>query len=371
MSDNQQQPLVTGRVQSIDALRGFDMFWIIGGGTLFKGFYDISKNPVTKTIHQQLTHVAWEGFRFEDLIFPLFLFVVGAVLPFAISRRLEQGQSRKKIHSHIIKRSALLILLGLICNGLLHFNFPQMRWPGVLQRIGICYFFAAVIVTHTKWRAQAVITVLLLLLYWLALVWIPVPGFGAGLYTPQACLPAYIDRMCIPGRLCCYEFGDNEGLISHIPAVATALLGALAGHWLRSKYSGNRKAAALVLAGLLCLIAGYAWGQLLPIIKNIWTSSYVLVAGGWSLLLLALFYWLIDVKDCKQWAFFFIVIGTNPITIYFAQNFVDFYGISQFFIKGAAAYAGVYEPLILVAGALMARWLLLWFLYQHKIFFKV
>jgi len=163
------------------------MFWIIGGGTLFKGFYDISKNPVTKTIHQQLTHVAWEGFRFEDLIFPLFLFVVGAVLPFAISRRLEQGQSRKKIHSHIIKRSALLILLGLICNGLLHFNFPQMRWPGVLQRIGICYFFAAVIVTHTKWRAQAVITVLLLLLYWLALVWIPVPGFGAGLYTPQAC----------------------------------------------------------------------------------------------------------------------------------------------------------------------------------------
>jgi predicted acyltransferase len=358
-------------VVSVDALRGFDMFWIIGGGTLFKGFYGISENPVTETIHQQLTHVAWEGFRFEDLIFPLFLFVVGAVLPFAVTRRIEQGQSRQRVFLHIVKRSAVLILLGLIFNNLLRFNFAEMRWPGVLQRIGICYFFAAVIVAHTKWRAQAVITAALLLLYWLALILIPVPGYGAGVYTPQGCLPAYIDRLCIPGRLCCYKFGDNEGLISHIPAVCTALMGALAGHWLRSSNSGNRKAAALALAGALCLIAGYAWGEIFPIIKNIWTSSYVLVAGGWSLLLLALFYWVIDVRGYKKWAFFFIVIGMNPITIYFAQRFVDFYGISKFFIQGAAAYAGVFGPLILVAGSLMVKWLVLWFLYRHKVFFKV
>jgi len=175
--------LITGRVASIDALRGFDMFWIIGGEKVFSTLAKIWPNPVTKSIQLQLEHVKWQGFHFEDLIFPLFLFVVGVVLPFSLTRRLERGQSRAKLYLHIIKRTVLLILLGLILNGLLRFNWPQMRWPGVLQRIGLCYFFAALLVMNTKWKTQAIVTGAILLLYWAVMTLIPVPGYGAGILS--------------------------------------------------------------------------------------------------------------------------------------------------------------------------------------------
>jgi len=168
-----------------------------------------------------------------------------------------------------------------------------------------------------------------------------------------------------------HGFGDNEGLISTLPAVCTVLIGALAGHWLRSDRGGNRKAAGLVLAGLVTLGAGCLWGLVFPIIKIVWTSSYTLVAGGLSLMLLALFYWVIDVMGFRRWTFFFIVIGVNPITIYFLQRFVDFNGISEFFFWGLANNAGLVAPLVLPLGGLAVKWLLLCFLYRHKIFFKV
>jgi predicted acyltransferase len=154
-------------------------------------------------------------------------------------------------------------------------------------------------------------------------------------------------------------------------AATTALLGALAGQWLRSDRSGSRKAAGLALAGVVSLAVGYLWGFAFPIIKILWTSSYVLFAAGWSLLLLALFYWAIDVVGLKRWAFFFVVIGMNPITIYFLDGIIDFPGIAEGFLGGVAAHAGIYAALILPFGALMIRWLLLWFLYRHKIFFRV
>ena len=347
------------------------MFWIISGGTLFQSLHKVADNPVTQTINRQLIHVAWEGFRFEDLIFPLFLFIVGLVLPFAITRRIEQGASRKGVWLHIFKRSAVLILLGLVFNGLLRFDISQMRWSGVLQRIGVCYFFAAIIVLNTNWRMQAVITAVILLGYWAVTALVPVPGYGAGVYSAEGCLAGYIDRLIIPGKLCCYKYGDNEGLLSTIPAVGSVLLGALAGHWLRWNKPGVRKSVVLMAAGGLSLVAGYAWGEVFPVIKNIWTSSYVLVAGGWSLLLLAVFYWLIDVRGYKKWAFFFIVIGANPITIYFAQRFVGFAAIGNFFVHGAAIHTGAFEPTITAGSELMVKWLFLLFLYRHRIFFKV
>ena len=356
---------------SIDVLRGFDMFWIVGGAAAFSSLAKVWKNPVTETIQRQLSHVKWQGFRFEDLIFPLFLFIVGLVLPFVVSRRLERGQSRRQLYLHVVKRTVVLILLGLITNHLLGFNWPQMRWPGVLQRIGLVYFFAAMLVMHTRWRTQAIVAGAILILYWAALMLIPVPGYGAGVITPEGCLPSYIDRLCIPGKFCCYEYGDNEGLLSTLPAICTAILGVLAGHWLRSSWSGNHKATGLAIAGLVSLLAGYGWGMFFPVIKVIWTSSYVLVAGGWSLLLLALFYWVVDVKGCKKWAFFFIVIGMNPITIYFAQCFVNFGGIANYFVGGIAEHTGAMKPSFLALGTLTVKWLFLWFLYRHKIFFKV
>ncbi|MHC4330738.1 MAG: hypothetical protein ACYSWW_21750, partial [Planctomycetota bacterium] len=179
----------------------------------------------------------------------------------------------------------------------------------------------------------------------------------------------YIDQQLIPGRLY-YGFGDNEGLISTLPATCTVLFGALAGCWLRSERSGNRKAAGLALAGVVSLLAGLLWSLAFPIIKIIWTSSYALVAGGLSLLLLALFYWIIDVKGYRKWAFFFIVIGMNPITVYFAQRFVDFNRIAEFFLGGVAGRVEVLAPLILPFGVLLAKWLFLWFLYRQKVFFK-
>ena len=369
MPESEEKRAATTRLASIDALRGFDMFWIIGGGTFFASMARVHSHPVTNTIRRQLAHVKWEGFRFEDLIFPLFLFIVGVVMPFSLTRRIERGASRSMLYLHVLKRSAVIILLGLIMNGLLRFDWAQMRWPGVLQRIGLCYFLAAIIVVNTKWRAQAIIVAAILILYWLAMMLIPVPEYGAGVLTMEGCLSSYVDQQLIPGRLY-YGYGDNEGLISTLPATCTVLLGALAGCWLRSERSGNRKAAGLALAGVVSLLAGLLWSLAFPIIKIIWTSSYALVAGGLSLLLLALFYWIIDVKGYRKWAFFFIVIGMNPITIYFAQNFVDFNRIARFFLDGVAGRVEVLAPLILPFGVLAAKWLFLWFLYRHKVFFK-
>ncbi len=367
--DNDQQDLVGRRLASVDALRGFDMFWIIGGGTLLANLTKVFSHPVTDTIQRQLHHVKWEGFHFEDLIFPLFLFIVGVVLPFSFTRRLERGHSRPLLYLHILKRSALIILLGLIFNELQRFDWAQMRWPGVLQRIGICYFFAAIIVMNTKWRTQAIIIAAVLILYWIATMLIPVPNYGAGNLTMEGCLSSYIDQQLIPGQLY-YGYGDNEGVISTIPAICTVLLGALAGHWLRSGQLGDRKAAGLAIAGIVSLLIGLLWGQVFPIIKILWTSSYVMVAGGLSLMLLALFYWVIDVKGYSKWAFFFIVIGMNPITIYFLQRIVDFNGIAEFFLAGAIEHADLFKPVILAFGVVLIKWLFLWFLYRRRIFFK-
>jgi len=360
----------SGRVVSIDALRGFDMFWIIGGGLLFQRLLQVGQHPAAAALEKQLHHVDWAGFHFEDLIFPLFVFLLGAVMPFSLSRRLERGQSVLRVHLHVLKRAAALILLGLIFNEVQRFDWPNMRWPGVLQRIGLCYFFAALLVIHTKWRTQAIVVAVVLLAYWAVTMLVPAPGFEAGDLTPEGSLSSSIDRQLIPGVLY-YGHGDNEGLLSTLPAICTALLGALAGQWLRSDRPGSRKAAGLALAGVACVVAGYLWGFVFPIIKILWTSSFVLFAGGWSLLLLALFYWIIDVLGFKRWAFFFIVIGMNPITIYFLQRFVNFGDIAEFFLSGTAAHAGAYAAVVLSFGALMIRWLLLWFLYRHKIFFKV
>ena len=366
---NDQQNLISHRLASVDALRGFDMLWIIGGGAIFANIAQVYSHPTTDALRQQFYHVEWEGFRFEDLIFPLFLFIVGVVLPFSITRRLERGHSKATLYLHIFKRSAIIIFLGLIYNGLLRFNWAQMRWPGVLQRIGICYFFTALIVVNTKWRTQAIIIVVVLILYWAAMMLIPVPNYGAGDLTMEGCLSSYIDLQLIPGKLY-YGYGDNEGIISTIPAICTVLLGVLAGHWLRSGQMGDRKAAGLAFAGVVSLVLGCAWGQVFPIIKIIWTSSYVLVAGGLSMLLLALFYWIIDVKGYRKWAYFFIIIGMNPITIYFMQRFVDFDRIARFFLIGIMEHINFLEPVIMPLGVVLVKWLFLWFLYRHKIFFK-
>lgn len=358
-----------GRIVSIDALRGFDMFWITGGAEFFREVFKYFDIPVFKLLGVQLSHSNWDGFTFYDLIFPLFLFIVGVSMPFAISRRLERGESRGKLYIHIIKRTLILLFLGLIYNGFLDFDFSNFRYAGVLQRISLCYFFTALIVLNTTITTQAVIAGAIIIFYWLIMTLIPVPGFGAGILTPEGSLSGYIDRLLLPGSLY-YGFGDNEGILSTIPAVSTTLIGVLSGHWLRSSSLKLKKVLGLLIAGIVATISGLIWNLIFPINKILWTSSYVLFSAGWSLLLLCLFYWIIDIKGYKNWAFPFIVIGLNPITIYVLQSLFDFGIIVKIFVHGFINYFGSFESMFYVFCVLIVKWLFLYFLCKKKIFLK-
>jgi predicted acyltransferase len=380
MNENAASPAVTAvkplspasnRVASIDALRGFDMFWITGGDALMYHLSRAAPLPLTIVLAGQFQHVEWEGFHFYDLIFPLFVFIVGLVLPFSLTRRLEAGANRRELYQHAGRRLFLLFFLGLLANGLLDFNFHDLRILGVLQRIAIAYFFATLLVMNFQVRGQAVATGLILLGYWAMMAWVPVPGFGRGNFTMQGNLAAYLDQRFLPRPFCCYDYGDNEGIISNIPAIASCMLGALAGHWLRTAYSPKRKLLGLVLAGAASLGAGWLWGLAFPIVKNIWSSSFVLFAGGWSLLLLALFYWIIDVLGYRKWAFVFTVIGANSITIYLARHFFDFKAVGLIFTHGFINYLGAWKPFAIELGSVVAGWLFLYYLYRQKIFLRV
>ena len=332
---------------------------------MFEAFAKVWPNKATRLVQEQLEHVRWQGCHFEDLIYPLFLFLIGVVLPFSLARREAKGESLPHLYLHFLKRSLLLILLGSIPDGLLSFN----QWPflgGVLAHIGVCYFPAAILVRHTKWRSRAAIVGVFLVGYWLASLLIPIPGFGAGVFTEAGSLSSYIDHQLISGNLW------NEGPASIPSGVIIILSGSLAGLWLSSSRSEGRKAAGLTIAGLACVILGLLWSLSFPMIKRVvWSSSYVTFACGWSLLMLALFYWVIDVKGYRRWSFFFVVIGMNAITIYFLQSIVRFKDIARLFVTGIANHSGMFSPLILPLGVVAIEWCLLWFMYRRKIFFKL
>jgi predicted acyltransferase len=358
------------RVHAIDALRGFDMFWIIGGDALAVAILTRLDQPWAEKLAEQLEHVAWEGFRFYDLIFPLFLFMVGCVLPYSLSKYRDRPSD---VYLRIGRRVAALVLLGLIANGLLRYDWENLRLAGVLQRIGICYGLGALVFLHTRVVGQALVVAALLLGYWALLAWVPVPGGIAGDYSLEGNLAGWVDRNFLPGKIyeAYYGFGDNEGLLSTIPAVATVLLGALAGHWLQSTRGAWGKAGGLLLAGVICLAIGYAWGGWFPIIKNLWTSSFVMVTAGWSLLLLSLFYMIMDIGGQRSWAIVFTIIGVNAITIYVAQRFIDFSYTSKFFFGGTAAMLGTWGTVVLIAGTLAAKILFLAFLYRQRVYLRV
>lgn len=360
-----------GRVVSVDALRGFDMFWLIQGDKLVVAACAALNLPFHAAVATQMKHSRWEGFTFWDFIAPLFLFVVGLSMPFAFSRRLERGDSRNDLFRHIVRRTLILILLGLVFNGLLNLDFSNFRYTGVLQRIALCYLFAALIVMNTGVRGQALFTGGLLLAYWAALALIPVPGFGAGVLTPEGNLAGYIDRAGLPGRFCCYKFGDNEGYLSTIPSVSTTLFGVLCGHLVRSSLTQIGKVRALVAGGVASLLLGWLWSLAFPIITMLWTSSYVLWANGWCMLLFGLFYWIMDVRGRRKWAFPFVVIGMNAIIIYVVQSQFDFRVVANIFVRGLVRQAGAFEPLVSALSVVAATWLFLYFLYRQKIFLKV
>ena len=364
------------RLLSLDALRGFDMLWIAGGEYLIVSLAALTGWPFLQWAAGQMEHVEWQGFHFYDMIFPLFLFIAGVSMPFSIVKRKQRGESMQMIYLHLLRRLFILILLGLIYNGLLRFDFEKQRYASVLARIGLAWFFAAVIVLNTNIKGQIIWFAGILLTYWAMMKLIPVPGFGPGVLTPEGNLAAFIDQKLLPGRLCCYIYGDNEGILSTFPAIATALMGAITGYFLNlksTKLDGLKKALIILAAGITSLIVAKIWSFSFPVIKNVWSSSFVLTAGGWSLILLSVFYLVIDVWGFKKWTFPFVVIGLNSITVYMLNSgIIDFGEMGKYFFGGLASlFSEAGQAVILSIGAILCMWTVLYILYRNKIFLKV
>lgn len=392
------------RLQSLDALRGFDMFWIVSGEGIFHALagvvmakHALPRNPVDYRIattadlnlgeriavgiSNGLHHSPWNGFTFYDLIFPLFIFIAGVSMPYSFGKKLsaeatDNKSRRRKIYRSLVKRTLLLILLGAVVNGLLKGQgYEQTRFASVLGRIGLACFFAAVIYLNTSRRAQVLWATGILLGYWAAVMWIPVPGFGAGVLTPEGNLAAYVDRLLLPGKLHRTVY-DPEGVLSTVPAVGTALLGVFTGEFLKEgarRFGAVQKGAWLLAAGVTALGLGALWGTVFPINKTMWTSSFVLYAGGWSVLLLALFYLVIDAAGYKTWSRPFVWMGANSVLIYLAAHgFLDFYYTANFLFAGLIRFAApVWQAVWLAMGVALVQVLLLWMLYKKKLFLKL
>ncbi len=364
------------RLRSLDALRGFDMFWIAGGGSLFVALASLTEWPVLVWWKTQLSHVEWHGFHFEDMIFPLFLFIAGISFPFSLAKRGADPKGRRALYLHIVRRGLILVVLGVLyVNRGVKFNFGELRYGSVLGHIGLAWMFAALIFLNSRRGTCLAWLVGILVGYWLLLRFTLAPDLGApDPFSMEGCIVGYVDRLLLPGRLY-KEIHDPEGILSTIPAVATALLGMLTGQFVMrqpAEVKPERAVLKMVLAGLALVVVGWLWNFVFPINKNLWTSSFVCFVGGLSLLLFSLFYMIIDVWKVEKWSRFFVVIGMNSITVYLAPKIIDFNKAAQFFFGGAIGLLPQEWSGVLNAAAHLAVvWVFLYLLYRKKIFLKV
>lgn len=362
------------RLYSLDALRGFDMFWIMGAAGVFANLAKITGSPIWGGIAAQLTHPAWDGFLMFDLIFPLFLFMAGVSTPFSIDSQRAKGKSREQLLLRVIKRGLILVLIGVIYNNRLQTLVPleNIRFPSVLGRIGLAYMFANIIYLYARKTSQYIWFIGILIGYWLLLKFTSAPGFPMGDLTMEGNFASFIDRTIIPGKL--YKgIHDPEGLMATIPAISTGLLGIFTGNLLRSdKFAQTRKTLIMVVVGVVMLALAQLWNLDFPINKNLWSSSFVLHVGGISLLFMALFYYVIDVLGYKKWAFFFKVIGMNSILIYISGVFINWaYTTTAFFGWLGQLVGEPYNIVVLGVCTIFVKWMFLYLLYKKKIFLRV
>jgi len=370
------------RLYSLDALRGFDMFWIIGAEEIFHTM-DAATNHQSafwSALSLQFTHPDWNGFHAYDLIFPLFLFMAGVSTPFSVGRELEKGKSRGQLLLRVVKRTLFLILLGLfVNNGLKIQPIADIRFPSVLGRIGIAYMIANIIYLYAKDWAQIFWFWFFIVGYYLLLKFTSAPGFHPGDLTPAGNFASFVDRTILPGKLYVPYPGtkinmhDPEGLFSTIPAISTGLLGIWAGTILKKRsLEPKKKVAWLSGIGIVFLILALIWNFDFPINKNLWSSSFVLLVGGISLLLISLFYYIIDVLGYKKWAFFFKVIGMNSILIYISSHFIKWTYTNTSLFGWLGQLAGKpYGAVIMAATFVLVKWLFLRYLYEKKTFLRV
>ena len=368
------------RLYSLDALRGFDMFWIMGADEILYSLRDATKSPFWTAIATQFEHPDWNGFHLYDLIFPLFLFMAGVSTPFSVGRELEKGKSRGALVLRVIKRAFILVLLGYVVNnGLKIMPLDQIRFPSVLGRIGIAYMIANIIYLYSKEWAQMIWFCFFIVGYYLLLKFTSAPGFHPGDLTPQGNFASYVDRTILPGHLYVPYPGtkinmhDPEGLFSTIPAISTGILGILAGTLLKkTTLTQNQKALRLAIAGVIFLVIAQIWNLDFPINKNLWSSSFVMQVGGLSLLLMSFFYYVIDVLGYKNWAFFFKVIGMNSILIYISGHFIKWnYTNNSFFGWLGQLIGNPYNAVVLAITFVLVKWLFLRYLYEKKTFLRV
>lgn len=393
-----------GRLLSLDVLRGFDMFWIVGGGALVTALSRARPGSLVGKVREQLTHVDWAGFRFYDLIFPLFVFIAGVSAVFSLSRAKAAGGVGRAM-GRVLSRGVLLFALGVFYSGGIKDGWEGVRWLGVLQRIALAYTGASLLFLVLPLRALAGVWVAILLGYWGVVQGLPVKDVrldrkpmqewmertgqtnAAALYESVSrtvrgrAEPGYnyvnhFDFRFLPGRL--YDgYWDPEGILSTVPAVATCLLGVFAGLWLRREDVGaGARSRWLVVAGLMLVAAGLGWGTVFPVVKKLWTSSFVLLAGGWSLVLLGVFHQVVDVWGIRGWCGPFRWIGMNALTIYIASNLLGtrdgWQGIAARFVGGpVSVWLGDYgRPAVALAG-LGLMFLFARFLYRRGVFLRL
>jgi predicted acyltransferase len=358
------------RLASVDALRGFDMFWIVGGSQAVLALIALFVSPVPASIARQFEHVEWEGFAAWDLIMPLFLFVSGVALPFSMSKWGNAGSHRHRLYLRLARRLALLWILGMAVQGnLFAYDLSKLHlYSNTLQAIASGYLVATILLLTVSIPGQILATAALLLGFWAIMMLVPVPGHGAGVLEPWNNLALYVDQRILG------QFRDGSTyawILGSIGFAATVMQGVFGGHILKSQWTERKKTLALLGLGLGSLALGWIWGIWFPIIKHIWTSSMVLWSGGWCFLLLAAFYWVIDVKDYRKWSFPFTVLGVNAIAVYVAAHLLNFRAMSKVFVGGLESHWPVFGAFVTAFGALLIPWLILLYMYRKKTFIRL
>jgi predicted acyltransferase len=294
-------------------------------------------NPGTySAVYWPLLHSNWNGTTPTDMIFPSFLFIAGVAMTFSFNSRMGRGDTRAILSWHVIRRSAIIFALGLFINAFPQFDFHSLRIPGILQRIALCYVCGGLLYLASKPKRRsdelppapttrisviAGVAIAILIAYWALLKFVPVPGIGTGRLDSFGNLEAYIDRSIL-GIRHMWLYGttpgygvtfDPEGLLSTLPAIATLLIGILAGEWMRTKHSGSRKALGLAAIGIVLLLLGLLLNPVFPINKKLWTSTFVLFSGGFSLIAFSACYWIVDLRRWQWWTLPALIFGTNAI----------------------------------------------------------
>ena len=368
MAKNTQATATTGRILSVDALRGFDMFWIIGGGELAKALLSISPNPVTNALARQFDHANWAGFRAWDIIMPLFLFIVGTSLPFSMSKRLVSPENRARVYRRIAKRFVILFILGMAAEGnLLYFDISRLHvFCNTLQANAVGYAVAAILIMNVSVAWQAAVCIAVMAGFQIIMSLVPVPGHAAGALDPGLNFALYVDQ-AVMGRF--HDGSSYTWVLSGMTFTATVLMGVMSGHILKSNRTQREKLAFLVLEGAGCTAAGLLMSIWFPIIKHIWSTSFTLFSGGLFFLLLTLFYWIVDVAGRARWAFFFIVVGSNSLLIYMLAT------VTATYMPASVVNAVLDSPPVvqgpLFAGFFAVEWGILYFLYRKKWFLSV